>query len=1068
MPVTTASNITLAIGRPAALLGDVAQRLSDLRATTPLSPVDVVVGGVLFRPYLSQRLAEVGVSTLNLRLRTIGELGLGFGPPTADGATRLLPMAERQLAHSAAMANPGYFEPIAETPGFIDAVVRMMRELRMEGITPGEFAEWATSSNGIETAEKARALRDLYRRFDGLSEGYFSGATCLASADPAEYDGMAMFVFGVRQLAAAPRRLLRGLAERGIPITFLLPTVSEQADLALEPLLDWLVNECGATREDLDTPYKREPARDASALRLLKDRLFAPRVPVDCTDTSLRVLSAPSQESEAREAVRACLRWADTGVAFHEMAVVSRQVATYGPLLQEAFREAGIPVYSSAGTPLPVTPVGRQILRLLELARAELPRRGLIAFVGEKCMPDATLAPFGSVSASKWDKLSRSAGVVDGLSQWQANLAAASAADEAKLLRQPSWRWLRGQIAERRQLLRFVEAFQADVDALGGERTLAEHVDVITAFVEKYVTGGPSYITGLDEFRQVSELVGPSVRLEEFLERVHAFLFASARRDVDQAEPGRFMRRGVNLLDASQLPYLSFRAVCVVGLNEGQFPSSPRQDPLLLDDEREGLNAAACWTLPLRTRGHDPGPLQFGLIVHGAEEFLQLSYARAARAGDREMLPSAYVCQVLSALLGRRVGAEGVRHQRNADALTWVSSGRVAAADRSAALSTVEWRRALLQDDPALGRGLLFRQHTRAEMGEAMLDARGRADVLTPFDGVLADKAALALAAGHFARKSTSATRIARYAVCPRQFFLSSVLQVRVEEDPEAHIEMQASTRGTVIHAVLQEFLETHPADEINDDNRDALIESIYAIVDAKFDMQVKRGTAGREGLQARAHEGIATECVAWLEHMLDVEEFQPDDRFFLEVAFGGPSLGPDFPDPLADLVVPTAHGDITFTGYIDRLGLHADGTFSVLDYKTGKKLALASGTIGDGRDLQLPLYMLAGAQALGVPIERGTSAYEFVSQREGYDHIDITGEQFIAERARFQQVMNGIAGGVATGDFHAEPEPRACSYCDFKLLCGKQRDAELARKSGDPRIEAFRREVRGDVGDAT
>ncbi len=1040
-----------------AIIGEASQlaaRLeSGLRATrggAALGPIDVAIPGVLVRPWLSRVLAADGMG-LNVRIRTIGEFGLDLGGQSASGAPalRLSPIAERQLAHDAVLTAGGYLSPVAGTPGCTEAVVRLIRELRMEGIGPPAFRQQVTAPGLVESAEKGETLAALYEDFDRLTIGYSTGATCLAEADPADFAGAALFVYGVQKLATAPRRLIKGIAQRGIPVTFLLPTLSPEADLAYADLLEWLVNECGAEVERLDAP----PEGD-STLSKLRAQLFAPGESIAADGPeSVRVVSAPSQLSEAREAVRACERWAEQGVLFRDMAVVTKDVATYRPMLQQAFREASIPVYADSGLPLPHVPVGRQLVRLIALAQADLPRRELMAFVAEECTPSATLEPYGKVSAWKWDRLSRRAGVLGGLVQWQQNLNASIDEDEAAVRAGTAPQWIPGTIGDRRQLLRFVEAFQADVLALHGERTLAEHVTQFVEFARKYVIEGPDYLGELDGLRSISEIVGPAVPFGDFIQQVDSLVQASASRDAADAEPGIFMRRGVNLLDASQLPNLQFRAVAILGVNEGKFPSAPGQDPLLLDDERRRLNEAAGWTLPLRAGGHDPGPMQFGLLVHGATDFLQVSYARAARPGDRAMLPSAYLCQVLTALTGRRVTADGVRELRDDPVLTWVSSGRIAPVDRSTALTADEWDRSLLEDDVSLGRGLLFRHHPRALRGEEITAAREQEGYLTPFDGVLADPEAITIAGGHFAAKMTSATRIAKYAKCPRQFFLSSVLNLREEEEPEDILEMQVSTRGTVIHEVLEEFLATNSPGDIEHGNRAALVDQMFALTERHFDVQVRKGKAGRPGLHDRACEEIAAECVAWLDHMLATHEFRPADQFQLEYAFSG-------------LVVPTSRGDIRFRGFIDRLGRHGDGTFSVLDYKSGRVLELEDGEIGDGQDLQLPLYMLAGAEALGMPIETGSAAYEFVSRRNGYVRITLTGRELLAQQGRFQQVMDGIADGVASGDFHAQPSDDACRYCDFKLLCGTNRIAMAGLKGSDPHVATFLREVRGETGD--
>lgn len=1057
MEAMLVTSLTVAGARPAGLVGSASRAIASQAAGA--SGRTVLIGGILQRTMLARALAREGAA-LNVSLLTLGEFGLELGRAKAGTGRRLDPASEYQLAHDAAMAAGGYLADVAGSPGVTDAVRRLVRELAQEGIDPTAFAAAISTPGVAESPEKAATLAEVYRRYSELAAGYYTGATRLAQADAADFTGSALYVYGIRQLAEAPRRLIKGIADRGVPVTFFVPTVSPEADLAHADLLEWLVDECGAEVTRVDP----EP-KGTTTLGRLKPRLFDPADAVEMdAASSVRVVSAPSREAEAREAARACLRWAEQGVLFRDMAIVMKDVNGYRGLVEEALREAGVMFYSGSGMPLPHTPVGRQIMRLIGLAGADVPRRPLMDFVAEQCIPSATLEPYGKVSAWKWDRLSRRAGVVGGLDQWRTNLGASIDADERAVREGTAPAWVPGTIGERRTLLQFVEAFRADVLSLREPRTLAEHVQEFLAFVGRWVVEGPAYLRALSDLEAISDIVGGDVPFEEFLAQVGAMVEGAVAREAEGAAAGRFARRGVNLLDASQMPHLSFRAVGVVGMNEGGFPSSPGQDPLLLDDERKRLNEATGWRLPLRAGGHDPQPMQFALMVHGAEEFLQLSYARAVRSGDRETLPSAYLCQALSALTGERVGADDVKDLRGSDVLTWVSSGRVGPGDAELSLSAAEWDRALLQDRPGAGRGLLHRQHERAARGEEMVIARAVPDVLTPFDGVLADPAAIAVAAGHFAAKRTSATTIAKYSKCPRQFMLSSILGLREEDDPEDILEMQVTTRGTVIHAVLEEFLATTPPADLTAANQQQLDARILDLAEKHFEVQVRKGMAGRPGLHERTCTEIAAECVAWLEHMLATGEFDPDDRYFLEVGFPGPALDGDPSATVPELVVGTATGDIRFRGFIDRLALHPDGSFSVLDYKTGRVLALEDGQIGDGTDLQLPLYMLAGAHALGLPLEKGSAAYEFVSRRNGYARITLTGDDLTARWGRFQQVMDAIGRGVATGNFHAQPSDDSCRYCDFRLLCGKERKQGAALKQRDPHVFAFMHELRGDT----
>ncbi|MBL8112766.1 MAG: hypothetical protein JNK60_07775, partial [Acidobacteria bacterium] len=45
----------------------------------------------------------------------------------------------------------------------------------------------------------------------------------------------------------------------------------------------------------------------------------------------------------------------------------------------------------------------------------------------------------------------------------------------------------------------------------------------------------------------------------------------------------------------------------------------------------------------------------------------------------------------------------------------------------------------------------------------------------------------------------------------------------------------------------------------------------------------------------------------------------------------------------------------------------------------------------------------------------------------------------------------------VDDGFLPAHPRPGACTYCDFKDVCGPNEEERVARKKADPAIDALR-----------
>src|SRR3954468_23403229 len=71
--------LRLLTGSRHALERRLADEVANQRRRDPLGALPVVVGGTLMRPYLRRRLAVLTGGHLNVRLMTVGELGLRLG-----------------------------------------------------------------------------------------------------------------------------------------------------------------------------------------------------------------------------------------------------------------------------------------------------------------------------------------------------------------------------------------------------------------------------------------------------------------------------------------------------------------------------------------------------------------------------------------------------------------------------------------------------------------------------------------------------------------------------------------------------------------------------------------------------------------------------------------------------------------------------------------------------------------------------------------------------------------------------------------------------------------------------
>jgi ATP-dependent helicase/nuclease subunit B len=115
-----------------------------------------------------------------------------------------------------------------------------------------------------------------------------------------------------------------------------------------------------------------------------------------------------------------------------------------------------------------------------------------------------------------------------------------------------------------------------------------------------------------------------------------------------------------------------------------------------------------------------------------------------------------------------------------------------------------------------------------------------------------------------------------------------------------------------------------------------------------------------------------------------------------------------------------------------------------VTDHKTGKVPQEPIRWTGKGEVLQPLLYALAVESLLKLPVESGRLFY--CTQRGGFREQVIT----IDEHARraIQLVTDSVDKAVREGFFPAAPRRDACTFCDFRLICGPYEELRTSHKS--------------------
>jgi ATP-dependent helicase/nuclease subunit B len=340
---------------------------------------------------------------------------------------------------------------------------------------------------------------------------------------------------------------------------------------------------------------------------------------------------------------------------------------------------------------------------------------------------------------------------------------------------------------------------------------------------------------------------------------------------------------------------------------------------------------------------------------------------------------------------------------------------------------------ALASAFPALAHGI----HA-ARMRES--DAFTEFDGFVPAAGPLLDPTATG--------RAVSATTLEQAAACPFRFFLQYGLGVQPvgEARRQTDVWLDPLTRGSEMHAISAEIMR-----EVRASGEWPPSKKFGARI---LEMGRSRLRELKAELPPPSEDVFARESEEFLH---DLELFMAEERdqrgvegVAFEVSFGLPSsrdadhLGG--PDPLA---VRLGVGKrIQLRGRIDRINRLEDGSYEVIDYKTGGFWRDDwRGVFAGGTRLQHALYGIAAAELLrsedGSKAQVSHSAYVFPTARGSRNRVEIT-------QTEGKPVLVELCDSINSGAFLHAPDESRCKRCDFGGACGQGSVEDARQKLND------------------
>ena len=227
-----------------------------------------------------------------------------------------------------------------------------------------------------------------------------------------------------------------------------------------------------------------------------------------------------------------------------------------------------------------------------------------------------------------------------------------------------------------------------------------------------------------------------------------------------------------------------------------------------------------------------------------------------------------------------------------------------------------------------------------------------------------------------------SASDIDTYRVCPLKYKFARVF--RIPQEPTIHQRF-----GIVLHQVLERFHSTGGG-------------SLEQLMDL-FEASWRRAGFG-DSDDEQQFRGRALEA---LERYWENDRSSDAEPVWFERSFA------------------FRLGNHLLRGRVDRVDRRPDGSYELIDYKTGK--AKTEDELRE--DVQLSLYQMGARESWRLDTSAQSYLYVLSGEKVPVEHSP-------EELERVKATVAEIAEGIMRQEFEPKPSYEVCSFCDYRIIC--------------------------------
>lgn len=460
----------------------------------------------------------------------------------------------------------------------------------------------------------------------------------------------------------------------------------------------------------------------------------------------------------------------------------------------------------------------------------------------------------------------------------------------------------------------------------------------------------------------------------------------------------------------------------ILGMSNEAWSIEPRQDPVLLDEERRRLGH-----LPLSNQRAELAIQERAARLGMLSGSVTLSFSSYDPAEQKETSPAFELLQAARIVTGNpHMDLTGLEHFLGKPA------GYMAGSSEDGHLldGTDRWlNRFIVGGRVQDGLGPLQQAfHFAAGMERA--DKQTGMALLSEYEGVLQTDV-FAIRYRNNPEMHLSVTQLEKYAECPKRFFFSSVLKIREKETTEFDRTrwLDAAGRGSLLHRIFYLYLEEIVRKSVA---RDSLVhheQRLQEIIEHTINEYAAIVPPPSPHIFAKECESIRRDVAVFYKEEL---KRQGRPRFFeLELTIDGESMEVTLDKGLV----------VRLKGFVDRVDEVAPHRYKIMDYKTGSPAKYDEHEyFSQGTQLQHALYAVAVEQWLrrtgidphALVVE---SSYYFPTERGKGEEVSRVQNR----KAELSELVSHLLASMESGLFPATTESNRCAYCDYRVVCSDE-----------------------------